>query len=356
MHYLDHNATCPLLPAARAAMLDAADRLWANPSSPHRAGRDAAMAVDRARRQVAALVQRDARDVIFTSGATEANALALQGSRSASRPQVWTSAVEHPSALAWADRRLPVDRRGVLDLEQLARALAEAGDQVAIVSVMAANNETGVLQPVAEIAPIVRQAGALFHCDATQLPGRLPVRLDADLITLSAHKMGGPRGVGALIGRPAPQPQLRGGPQERGRRAGTHNTPGIVGFGAAAEAVSAQPPFEPSRRDRLEAACRALGATILGEGAPRLPNTLSALFQAPGELVVAALDLEGVAVSTGSACASGASEPSHVVEAMGFSGVPVRFSLGPDTEIEAAVEALELVLRRMEGQCASSLR
>ena len=354
--YLDYNATCLLLPAARAAMLDATDRLWANPSSPHSAGREAARAVDQARRQVAALTDRDPRDVIFTSGATEANALALTGLRTEARPMVWTSAVEHPSALAWADTTLPVDARGVLDLDALADALARSGHRVAVVSVMAANNETGVLQPVAEIAAMVRAAGAVFHCDATQIPGRLPVRLDADLITLSAHKLGGPRGVGALIGRPAPRPLLRGGPQERGARAGTLNTPGIVGFGAAASHVAALPPFDPGPRDALEAAAMRLGATILGSGAPRLPNTLSARFGPPGELVVAALDLEGVAVSTGSACASGASEPSHVLRAMGQEGVPVRFSLGPDTSVEVVVEILEAVLRRMEASCASSLR
>ena len=207
--YLDYNATCPLLPAARAAMLDATDRLWANPSSPLSAGREAARAVDQARRQVAALTDRDPRDVIFTSGATEANALALTGLRTEARPMVWTSAVEHPSALAWADTTLPVDAAGVLDLDALSDALARSGHRVAVVSVMAANNETGVLQPVAEIAAMVRAAGAVFHCDATQIPGRLPVRLDADLITLSAHKLGGPRGVGRARPRSRRHARLR---------------------------------------------------------------------------------------------------------------------------------------------------
>lgn len=356
MHYLDHNATTPLLPEARAAMLDAMDRLWANPSSPHAAGRAAAMAIDRARQQVAALFGRAARDVTFTSGATEANALALSGLRTSARPEVWTSAVEHPSALAWADRRVPVDRRGVLDLDALDEALASGGARVAVLSVMAANNETGVLQPVDEIGRRARAAGVLYHCDATQLPGRVATSVEADLITLSAHKIGGPRGAGALIGAVPFQPLLRGGPQERGRRAGTPNTPAIVGFGVAAERARQHPSFDPGPRDALEEACRRLGATILGEGAPRLPNTLSALFPAPGELIVSALDLEGVAVSTGSACASGASEPSHVVRAMGFEGVPVRFSLGSDTEVSSVIGALELVLRRVEVDCASSWR
>lgn len=354
--YLDHNATCPLLPAARAAMLDATDRLWANPSSPHRAGREAAAAIETARRQVAALVGKDPRQVVFTSGATEANALALTGMRTDERPLVWTSAVEHPSALAWADATIPVDRHGVIDLDALAEALARDGERVAVLSVMAANNETGVLQPVAQAAALARAAGVVLHCDATQLPGRLPAAVPADLITLSAHKLGGPRGVGALIGAPSPRPLLRGGPQERSRRAGTSNTPGILGFGAAAAHAAARSAFDPGPRDQLEATARRLGARILGEGAPRLPNTLSALFPQPGELVVAALDLEGVAVSTGSACASGASEPSHVLRAMGQEGVPVRFSLGPDTKVDVVVEILELVLRRMEGSCASSLR
>lgn len=339
--YLDHNATSPLLPAVREAVVDALDRLTGNPSSPHAAGREAAMAVDRARRQVAALVDADPRSVAFTSGATEANAWALCGVDGV----VLASAVEHPSVLAWAHETVPVDRRGVVDLEALDRRLWAGG--VGIVSVMAANNETGVLQPTAEVARICRQHEVPYHCDATQIAGRLPVDVPADRLTLSAHKMGGPKGVGALVVRGAwPPPLLRGGPQERGRRAGTENVPAIVGFGVAAE----QPIPDFRGLDRLEEVCRELGGRILGEGAPRLPNTVSVLFDEPGDLVVMALDLEGVQVSTGSACASGASEPSHVLGAMGLGdAVAVRFSLGPHSVVEPAIAALRRVLSRMRS-------
>lgn len=344
MIYLDHNASAPLLPEVRAALVEAL-ALDGNPSSPHRAGREAAMALDRARAQVGRLCGRDPREVVFTSGATEANALALAGLTSEARPEVWVSAVEHPSALAWGARRLPVDGRGLLDLERLAALLEAHGQRVAVLSVQAANNETGVLQPVAAITRLARAHGVITHCDAAQIPGRLPLAIDADLITLSAHKMGGPKGVGALIGRPTPRPLLRGGPQERGIRPGTPALPSIVGFGVAAELAHVRPPLGPEARDRLQARVRALGARVLGEGAPRLPNTLSALFEVPGDVLVAALDLAGVAASTGSACASGASEPSHVVEAMGLQGVPVRFSLGPDSmqdhEVAVVAQALE---------------
>lgn len=358
MIYLDHNATAPLLPAARAAMLDALDRCWANPDSPHAAGRAAAMAVDRARSAVAALVGRDPRELIFTSGATEANALALSGLCSDERPEVWVSAVEHPSALAWGTRRMPVDGRGVIELAALEAALGKGADRVAVLSVMAANHETGVLQPVAEVAELARRAGVPFHCDATQIPGRVTFTFDADLITISAHKFGGPKGVGALLSRARLRPLLRGGSQERGRRAGTPNVPGIVGMGAAAAEIAGTTQ-DPGARDRLEAACRALGGLILGEGAPRLPNTLAVLFPVPGDLVVSALDLEGIAVSAGATCASGSSAPSPVLAAMGVHGTPVRFSLGPDSRspvgcVEAALPALARVMARMEVLCASS--
>ena len=342
-----------MLSAVRDAVVDAMARLWANPHSPHAAGRDAAIAVDRARSAVGALARRPAQDVIFTSGATEANALALSGLTTAERPERWCSAVEHPSVLAWADQVLPVTAQGLLDLDALDDALAAAADRVAVLSVMAANNETGVLQPLDEVKARVEGTGIVFHCDASQLPGRSLFEVPADLITLSAHKMGGPRGVGALVGLPAPRPLLRGGPQERGRRAGTVNVPGVVGMGVAARLAAEAPPFDPRPRDRLEAACRALGATIAGEGAPRLPNTTCARFPWPGDLLVAALDLEGIAASTGSACASGAPDHSHVMDAMGLDGVPVRFSLGRDTDVGAAIAALETVIARMGVACAS---
>lgn len=337
--YFDHNATAPLHPDAREAMIAALSA--ANPFSPHAAGRAAAMIVDRARSDVAALVGCDPRAVVFTSGATEANAWAL-GHRSV---PVLTSATEHPSVLAWSTETIPVDANGVVDLGWLSARLARGWPSGGVVSVMAANNETGVLQPIAAIAGLVRAAGGVFHCDATQLPGRLPVTLDADLITLSAHKFGGPKGVGALIVKTAVEPLLRGGPQERGLRAGTHNVAAIAGMGAAARACGV---MDPQRRDQLAALCGSLGGMVLGGGAQRLPNTLSVLFSTPGDLIVMALDLEGVCASTGSACSSGSAQPSHVVEAMGMSGTPVRLSFGPQTDIDPLLPILRRVLTNLE--------
>ena len=220
---------------------------------------------------------------------------------------------------------------------------------------MAANNETGVLQPLEDIRDVCRRRGALFHCDATQLPGRLPMAVDADALTLSSHKLGGPRGAGALVVRPhiaaMLAPRIRGGPQERGLRGGTENIAAIAGFGAAAAAAGVA---SPDARDRIEGACRAHGAEILGAGAPRLPNTVCALFPHPGDVIVMALDLEGVAVSTGSACSSGSAAASHVLAAMGRSGIPVRFSTGPEPmDVIPALDALGRVMERMEGACVS---
>jgi cysteine desulfurase len=306
------------------------------------------MLVDRARAQVAALVGRDPREVLFTSGATEANAWALSGLRTAERPLVLTSAVEHPSALAWADHTVPVDRHGVVDLDALDELLARHGDRTAVLSVMAANNETGVLQPVAEVAARAQRAGVLFHSDATQIPGRLPVDVPADLVTLSGHKLGGPKGVGVLVARVLLQPLLRGGPQERGLRAGTHNVAGISGMGAAAEVCGI---MDAAPRDRLQAACERLGGRVLGKGPPRLPNTLSVVFSHPGDLVVMALDLAGVSASTGSACSSGSAAPSHVLSAMGEQGTPVRLSLSPGQDTAPIIPILDQVIASMEAAC-----
>lgn len=349
--YLDHNATSPLLPEARAAFVDALDRAWGNPSSPHAAGREAASVLDRARRQVGTLVDRDPRSVVFTSGATEANSLALQGLVSSERPLRVVSAIEHPSVRAWGDLVVACLPNGQVDLVSLDRTLSEHPGRIAVVSIMAANNETGVVQPLVEVAACLREHGVPLHVDATQLPGRLPVRVPADLITLSAHKFGGPRGAGCLVVPAGLQPRmaalLRGGPQERGLRGGTENVAACAGMGAAA-AAAARHTLSPAPRDALEAACRALGAVILGADAPRLPNTVTALFDVPGDLLVMGLDLEGVAASTGSACSSGAAKPSHVVEAMGLSGVPLRLSTGWDTpsQIPEAVAALRAVVAR----------
>ena len=219
------------------------------------------------------------------------------------------------------------------------------------ISVMAANNETGVIQPIEELRRHARASGLLLHVDASQAPGRMPIP-EADLVTLSAHKMGGPQGVGALVVRSGLriEPLLRGGPQERGRRAGTSNVAGIVAFGAAAAAIE---PVAADLRNHLEAALVALGGRVAGAGAPRIPNTCAVAFDGvEAEDLVIALDLRGIAVSAGSACASGSPERSHVLWAMGFEGSAVRFSLGPSTtaaEVDTAIRAVGDVLRAILG-------
>jgi len=308
-----------------------------------------------ARCDVAALVGAQPQDVIFTSGATEANLLALRGS---ARRRIMVSAIEHVSVLdAVPDaERIPVRRDGVVDLDALSGMLA-AEDTPALVSVMLANNETGVIQPIPDVTARAAEAGALVHCDAVQGPGRIVVdmaSLGVNYLTLSAHKFGGPKGVGALVLRSgAPLSALApGGGQERGRRGGTENVPGIVGFGAAARHAASLVDRAASvgrLRDALEAKIRAAAADVVvfGADAPRLPNT--SCFALPGlgaEIQVMALDLAGFAVSAGAACSSGKVRASHVLRAMGadeaLAGSAIRVSLGPDTteaEIDGFVAA-----------------
>jgi cysteine desulfurase len=352
--YLDWNATAPLRPQAREAMVAALDALG-NPSSVHAEGRAARRLIDDARRHVAALVGAAPADVVFPSGGTEANATALSPSLRAAdgRPMdvLLVSAIEHPSVLAGgrfpADAVVPVQvgRDGTIDLAALERLLASVGGR-ALLSLMHANNETGVVQPVAQAAAIVHAAGGLLHVDAVQAAGRIPCdikALGADLLAISAHKLGGPKGVGALVRRSDavswPAPLIKGGGQERGTRAGTENVAAVAGFGAAAAAAARHLEAERGRlgglRDRLEAG---LGAefpqtVVFGSGAERLPNTT--LFALPGvkaETAVIALDLAGVAVSSGAACSSGKVAASHVLAAMGVPAAvargAVRVSLG----------------------------
>ena len=351
--YLDWNATTPLRPEARAAMA-AAWELVGNPSSVHAEGRQARRLVEEARAAVATAVGALPRDVVFTSSGTEANALALApGLRSGARgpiQRLLASAVEHASVLAGgrfsaqAVSKIAVTGSGVLDLDDLRRLLASGP---ALVSIMAANNETGALQPIREAAEIVHEAGGLLHVDAIQALGKMPFdvkMIGADLATLSAHKIGGPKGVGALVvaeGLTSLEPLLRGGGQELGRRAGTENVAGIAGFGAAVRAAMATRDTESVRmeqlRNRLERGLRqSEGLTLFAEEVARLPNTT--LFTAPGlkaETAVIGFDLEGVAVSSGSACSSGKVQPSHVLQAMGFADQmahgAVRLSLGWST-------------------------
>ncbi len=362
--YLDWNATAPLRPTATAAMSAALAGLG-NPSSVHRFGRAARRLVERSRAAVAELVGAAPEGVVFVSGGTEANHLALAG---VGRERILVSAVEHDSvrhAVGEAEV-IPVDCDGVVRVDALARLLAR-DTRPALVSVMAANNETGVLQPVAEIARVARAGGALFHCDAAQMAGRLPVDLaacGADLLTLSAHKLGGPPGIGALVAREGIELQalLRGGGQERGRRAGTENVPGIAGFAAAADAAGAEiGVFDRVRalRDLLEAEIlsAAAEAVVVAAQAPRLPNTTAiAMPGTPAETQVIALDLDGVMVSAGAACSSGKVGPSHVLAAMKaapeIASSTIRVSLGWSTseaDIDRFVQSWTALYRRRRG-------
>ncbi|KJC51841.1 cysteine desulfurase family protein [Bradyrhizobium sp. LTSP857] len=362
--YLDWNATTPLRAEVRAAML-AAYELIGNPSSVHAEGREARRLVEDARAALAVAVGALPRNVVFTSAGTEANALALSpGLRGPSgRPvqRLLVSAIEHASVMAGgrfpaaAVGQIRVARSGVVDLDHLKALLSEGPP--ALVSIMAANNETGAIQPVAEAARIVHEAGGLLHVDAIQALGRIMFNINAigaDLATFSAHKIGGPKGIGALVvaeGISGLEPVLRGGGQELGRRAGTENVAGIAGFGAAVKAALQALPKDAERmitlRNHLEKGlCAAAGATVFSEDVQRLPNTV--LFTAPGmkaETAVICFDLEGIAVSSGSACSSGKVQPSHVLSAMGFDPAmaqgAVRLSLGWSTELEDINRALE---------------
>jgi len=373
--YLDWNATAPLREEARTAALAALD-LVGNPSSVHREGRAARHVIEQAREQVAALVGAAPRNVVFTSGGTEANVLALVPT--AARDRLLVSAIEHPSVLAGGRfpagsvEHLPVTGSGEVDLAALERRMA-ALEGRALVSLMLANNETGVVQPVSQAASVVHAAGGTLHVDAVQAAGRIPCdinALDADLLTLSGHKIGAPKGVGALVGRAPVDPLVKGGGQERGLRGGTENVAGIAGFGAAAAAARGGLASARGRmaalRDRLEAGLKGTSPQmiIFGAQSERLPNTT--LFAVPGmkaETAVIAFDLAGVAVSAGSACSSGKVQPSHVLAAMGvppqLATAAVRVSLGPGTtesEIERFIEAWINVsgslLRRSEGMAA----
>jgi cysteine desulfurase len=363
--YLDWNATTPLRPEARQAM-SAAWEVAGNPSSVHAEGRQARRLVEDARAAVSAAVGARPQDVVFTSGGTEANALALTPGlrRGAGEPlrRLLVSAIEHTSVLS-GGRFLPeaigtiqVNGSGLIDIDHLRRLLSVG--QPALVSVMLANNETGALQPVGEVADIVHEAGGLLHVDAIQALGKIPFDIKVmktDLVTLSAHKIGGPKGVGALVLAEDAQglePLLRGGGQELGRRAGTENVAGIAAFGAAVRAAMASLEGDAARvrglRARLEAGLKQTPEIIVfSEKVPRLPNTT--LFTVPGlkaETAVIGFDLGGIAVSSGSACSSGKVQPSHVLEAMGvgkeLAQGAVRLSLGWSTteaDIDLALQA-----------------
>jgi cysteine desulfurase len=387
--YLDHNATAPIRPAAERALIAALD-LPGNASSVHREGRAARGEIDRARDAVSALVGAKPANVVFTSGGTEAAAMVLRpGLRRHKMGQGATlllvSATEHPCVLSGhgfvpdAVETIPVDADGIVDLGWLATRLAghqsDASGGPALVSVQLANNETGVIQPVAEIANMAHQHGALLHCDAVQALGRIPVdtaALGVDALTLSAHKMGGPKGVGATVladGVTMAEALIRGGGQERSRRAGTENIPAIAGFGAAAREIAGSLADESSRlaalRDDFEARLMAIApaSTIFGKHVARLPNTSA--FAIPGlkaQETLILLDLAGVSVSSGAACSSGKVSPSHVLRAMDvadeISACALRISFGwssCEADVELALQGFAKTLsrRKDEGRAAA---
>ncbi|MBV9687201.1 MAG: cysteine desulfurase [Alphaproteobacteria bacterium] len=367
--YLDWNATAPLRLEAASAVAGAMGR-WGNPSSVHRRGRAARQTIERAHEAIAVLLgNADPNGVVFVSGGTEANHLALLGT---GRERVLVSAVEHDSVRSAfpAAEIIPVGSDGIVILDALDQLLA-VDLRPALVSVMYANNETGVLQPVADIAAIARRHGALFHCDAVQAAGKVALNAEAigaNLVSLSAHKIGGPPGTGALILTDDMElaPLLRGGGQERRRRAGTENLPGIAGFAAAA-ATAEVSIYDRVRalRDGLEAEIAAIApeAVVIGAAAPRLPNTSAiAMPGVAAETQVMALDLDGVMVSAGAACSSGKVGPSHVLAAMRvdpeIASSTIRVSLGWSTseaEIDHFLRVWTALYQRGRGVAKGAL-
>lgn len=376
--YLDHNATTPLLPGVIATMTRVLSDTFGNASSVHAFGQRAKAEIDDARASVAALIDAQPTEVVFTSGGTEADNLALKGAAdaldAAGRRHIVVSAIEHEAVLnsvkaltkrGWTATLVTTDASGVISPAAIAGAMQP---DTAIVSVMHANNEVGTIQPIAELAAIARANRALFHTDAVQSAGKIPVSVRAlgvDMLALSAHKFGGPKGVGALWIRRGVRltAQLAGGKHERSRRAGTENVPAIAGFGVAAreaDAHMAQHAVDASAlRDRLEQQilARVPGTAVNGDRGARVPNTTNISFEGiEAESLLIALDLEGVAVSTGSACSSGSLEPSHVLRAMGLPSPrarnSLRFSLGPTTtagEIEFVLDVLPGLVARLRA-------
>jgi cysteine desulfurase len=383
--YFDHNATTPLHEAVSDAMVAALREDFGNPSSVHHFGQRAKAAVDHARSAVATLIGAEPSDVVFTSGGTESDNLAIRGAAEAlertGRVHLVASAIEHEAVLntlkalarrGWYTTLLPVGESGLVSSDALRAALT---DQTALVSVMHANNEIGTVQSVAELARLTHERGALFHTDAVQSAGKIPVDVKAlgvDLLSISAHKFYGPKGIGALWVRRGLRllPVLTGGKQERNRRAGTENVPGIVGMGAAAAHARGTMADEAARlatlRDRLEEGIlRAVpGTAVNGARAPRVPNTTNISFdRVEAESLLIALDLEGIAVSTGSACSSGTLEPSHVLKAMGFpphrTQNSIRFSLGSantEAELDRVIAVLPRIVEKLRALTRTPVR
>ena len=376
--YFDYNATTPLSPDAAEAVARATLEIFGNASSVHHFGQQAKAAMDDARSALAALVHADPSELVFTGGGTESDNFAIRGTadalESAGRRHLIASVIEHEAVLntlkalarrGWRTTLLPVDASGIVAPERLREAIT---DDTAIVSVMHANNEIGTIQPIAALAAIAHEHGALMHSDAVQSAGTIPVdvrALGVDLLSLSAHKFNGPKGAGAIWIKRGTRllPLLTGGKHERNRRAGTENVPAIAGLGVAARLAAGKLTAEAARvstlRDRLEEGIlRAVpGTAVNGAREPRVPNTTNISFErVEAESLLIALDLEGIAVSTGSACSSGTLEPSHVLRAMGLpthrTQSSLRFSLGmfsTEAEVDRVIEVLPRLVEKLRG-------
>ncbi len=382
--YFDYNATTPPSPEVVDRVASATRDLFGNASSVHHFGQQAKASLDDARSAVARLIKADPSEVVFTAGGTESDNFAIRGAADAAevsgRRHLVASAIEHEAVLntlkalakkGWRTTLIPVDQSGVVSPDRVREAMA---DDTVLVSVMHANNEIGTIQPIAEIAALAHERGALMHTDAVQTVGKIAIDVRAmgvDLLSLSAHKFNGPKGAGALYIKRGTrlQPILTGGKHERNRRAGTENTPAIAGMGVAALQALQKLDAEAARlaplRDRLEAGILAsVSGTAVNAGAsPRVPNTTNISFErVEAESLLIALDLEGIAVSTGSACSSGTLEPSHVLKAMGFpvhrTQNSLRFSLGlfsTDDEVDRVIAALPRLVEKLRSLTRGSV-
>jgi cysteine desulfurase len=375
--YFDHNATSPVLPEVLEAMLPYFNTSYGNPSSAHRFGREAREAVDRARERVAALLNADPGEIVFTGGGSESDNLALKGyldAQNGDPRHIVTSAVEHHAVVNSVDRLeelghdvdyIGVDDRGNLDVKELEETI---GENTAIASFMYANNETGVIFDIPRISSILKKNGVVFHTDAVQAAGKIPIDVKKDgidLLSISGHKMGAPKGVGILFVKKGIRlvPLIHGGHHESGMRAGTENVPSIVGLGMAAEISRMRLSEEMKRlsglRDRLESGVlnTVPDVSVNGNGSPRLPNTTNLSFHyVEGEGILLGLDLEGIAVSSGSACTAGDLKVSHVLSAMHIDAVvaqgSIRFSLGPDTtedDVDYVLSKLPPIIERLRA-------
>jgi cysteine desulfurase len=383
--YLDHNATTPVDPAAADAMMRALQDLFGNASSVHYYGQQAKAAIDDARSAVGALLGAEPSEIIFTSGGTEADNFAIRGAAEAleltGRRHLITLGIEHEAVLntfkalakrGWRTTVLPLDASGIVSPDRLREVMT---DDTALVSIMHANNEIGTIQPITELAAIAHLHGALFHTDAVQSAGKIPVSVRAlgvDLLSVSAHKFYGPKGIGALWAKRGVRlsPFLSGGKQERNRRAGTENVPGAIGMGIAAARAAQKMAADAARlaglRDRLENGILSSvpNTDVNGSREARVPNTTNISFdRIEAESLLIALDLEGVAVSTGSACSSGTLEPSHVLKAMNLSSHraqnSIRFSLGAsntEEQIDHVIEILPRIVTKLRSLSAVGSR